>query len=415
MKTLPYTNNLTQEVISNTPVARVCMYKLGAARTDSRVMNDATALVKAGFAVTIVDVETDRSRPAEEDISGVHFKHIFMPSWSKPSRFKLWFLAKLAILLLRGIVQLSRTETDIYHAHVEKAFPACYVAARLRRKPFILDSPELSLSDPRLSRWHLLSKLAEMILSRLMSRSTAVISISPFQGQEMSQRYHASEVEIIRCIPPYQKINSKYDKIRQYLQLDQAARIALYQGNMQPNRGLHLLIRAARFLEPGIVIVLMGGAIEETRIQLENLIASEGVADRVKIIPPVPYNELLEWTASADIGLTVLPPDYSQSIRWCLPNKFFEYLMAGLPVLTSQLDAIVELIEAYDVGKVVPSLAPEDIAGTINSMLTDPAMLTHMHRNALEVAQREFYWEKESQKLIRLYQRILTNTSKKER
>ena len=411
MKLEIHTNNLVQDTVHASPVAKVCMYMLGTARSDPRVMKDAVALVNSGFVVTIVDVETEHQRPAEEDISGVHIKHIFMPSWAKPARFKPWFLVKLVVLLSRGIIQLLRTEADIYHAHVERSFPACYIAARLRKKPFISDSPELSLSDPRVKRWRLLSNLAARCLTYLMSHSTAVIATSPYHGQEMSKSYHASEITIIRNIPWYQ-VATKGNKLHQYLLLKQDIRIALYQGGLQPNRGLHALIHAAPFLEPNIVIVLMGGAVEETRRQLESLIASKGVADRVKIIPPVPYEELLSWTASADIGLTILPPDYSQSIRGCLPNKLFEYLMAGLPVLTSQLDSIAELVKTYDVGRVISSLAPEDIATAINTMLADPNALAHMHQNASKVARDEFYWEKESQKLVQLYHHILTGTSK---
>jgi glycosyltransferase involved in cell wall biosynthesis len=153
---------------------------------------------------------------------------------------------------------------------------------------------------------------------------------------------------------------------------------------------------------------MMGRAVESTRIQLEELIASKEVADRVKIIPAVPYAELLDWTASADIGLTIFQPGYTRSIRYCLPNKLFEYLMAGLPVLSSQLDAIAELLETYDVGQVLPSLEPSDVGALINAMLADPAALARMHSNALKAARQEFNWENEKQKLFELYEAILT-------
>jgi succinate dehydrogenase hydrophobic anchor subunit len=111
---------------------KVCMHFVS--RTDPRVMRDATALVEAGYIVTIVDVVSDRTKPAEEDIHGVHFKHIFMPSYFAPAHFKPWFLIKLVIVTIHGIIQLLKVQTDIYHAHVERAIPACYVAARLRNR-----------------------------------------------------------------------------------------------------------------------------------------------------------------------------------------------------------------------------------------------------------------------------------------
>jgi len=152
----------------------------------------------------------------------------------------------------------------------------------------------------------------------------------------------------------------------------------------------------------------MGKGFGETVAELEALAVKEGVADRVKIIPPVPYAELLEWTASADIGLAVFSPDYSLSVRWCLPNKLFEYLMAGLPVLATSLDAVADLLKSYDVGQVVPSFTPVDIAAAINAMLADHAALDRMRRNALKAVRGDLCWEKERQRLIRLYRDILS-------
>jgi len=157
----------------------------------------------------------------------------------------------------------------------------------------------------------------------------------------------------------------------------------------------------------------MGKNRATTQAQLEALIASEGVADRVKIIPPVPYAELLDWTSSADIGVNVASPDYSLNVRCFLPNKFFEYLMSGVPVLTSSLEAMVEVINMYDVGQVLPSLEPADIGEAINRMLADPAALVRMSSNGLEATKNEFNWEKEKLKLIDLYQGIFQGTPEK--
>jgi len=219
-------------------------------------------------------------------------------------------------------------------------------------------------------------------------------------------------VALIRNVPEYRTV-AKSDRLRQHLGLKPEVRIALYQGYLQPNRGLDRLIRAAAFLDPDIVIVIMGKNRKTTQAQLEALIASEGVAERVKILPPVPYAELLDWTASAGIGLNVASPGYSLNVRYFLPNKFFEYLMSGLPVLTSPLEAMVDVINTYDVGQVLPSLEPADIGKAINSMLADPAGLARKRSNALEAARKEFYWEKESARLIHLYQGIFQDAVEK--
>src|SRR5437868_841008 len=86
--------------------SKVCMHVQGIVRTDARVMREATALVEAGFEVTIIDVECERTHPREEEIQGVCVKHIIKPSWFVPTRFKPWFLFKAAQMLIYGTLLL---------------------------------------------------------------------------------------------------------------------------------------------------------------------------------------------------------------------------------------------------------------------------------------------------------------------
>ncbi len=408
MKILPKTDtSVVREITTTSPPAKkVCMHVLDVVRTDYRVLREATTLVEAGFEVIIVDIESDRVRPTEEDLGGVRVKHIIMPQWFISAHFKPWFLVKLAHVVILGSYHLLRTHADVYHAHDANALPACYIAARLRRKPLIFDAHELPLDEPGITRWRRLSALATRVLAGILRCCAGIIATSPPTAQEILKCYDVPEVTVVRNFPIYQGVQ-KSDKLRQYLGLGSQVRIALYQGYLQPDRGLDRLIEAAEFLEPNIIIVMMGKDKGTTKSRLEALIASKGMANRVKIIPPVPYAELLSWTASADIGLIILPMDFSLAVLMMLPNKLFEYLMAGLPVLASPTIAISDVIKPYGVGQIVTSLAPEDVGAAINAMLADSSALARMRRNALEAAHQEFYWEKESTQLIQLYHNIL--------
>jgi glycosyltransferase involved in cell wall biosynthesis len=386
---------------------KVCMHVLGPALTDRRVMREASALVEAGFEVSIVDVESEPTLPVKEEISGICINHIIMPSMSVSTRFKPWFLVKAIRLIFRGTLRLMRIPADIYHAHDGMALPACYFAARLRRKLLIFDAHELPFSYGSFIRWRRLRALSSYLLARMVPYCVGVITVSHSIAQEIRRHYNVREVSLIRNVPMHQAV-SKSDRLLEYLGLDPKIRIALYQGGIQSDRGLDKLVYAAAFLERDIMIVIMGEGPKEIRTQLEALIAKEMVGDRVKIIPPVPYEELLKWTASADIGLIVYSPDESLNTQMCLPNKLFEYLMAGLPILASPLDAVANIINTCDVGQIVHSLTPTNVAAAINAMLADHAALDRMHHNALNAAQ-EFCWENESQRLIRLYRDILAS------
>jgi O-antigen/teichoic acid export membrane protein/glycosyltransferase involved in cell wall biosynthesis len=389
--------------------ARICMHVLGTARTDVRVMREARTLARTGLTVSIIDVEQKRGVPREEVIDGVTVKHIVMPAWFLPTRFKPWFLIKAIQMLIRGALDLWRTPADLYHAHDFNALPACYLAARLRGKPLIFDAHELPLVDPNVTHWQLLCAMYVRLLRAIVPRCAGLITVSPPIASELAHRYGGPAPIVVRNIPPY-RASTQHDHLRQSLDLGPQIRIALYQGSLQDDRGLDMLIRAAKFLEPNIVIVLMGHGPRQPALQ--RLIAHEDVGSAVRIIPPVAYDELLNWTGSADIGLIVNPASYSRNVELCLPNKLFEYLMAGAPVLSSRLTAVEAIIADYGVGRIVDPLEPEPVAGAISALLADRDGLERMRRNAVIATQRDLKWEVEQERLIDLYYQILNTRPK---
>jgi glycosyltransferase involved in cell wall biosynthesis len=410
-----------QPELREIPIARVhvCMHVLGSFRNDVRAKRAALALHEAGLHISVLDIESEpadcrdalhRGHPVtHEDIDGIHVRHMPVHRSFTTTRFKRWALARAAWMFLRSAARLVRTPADAYHALDLPALPACYIAARVRRKPIIFDSYELPLStlakeEIRGSR-KLLQRIMAPLLKHMLPRCAAVIAVSPPIAREIARRYPRARVSVVRNILPYTPVK-RSNRLREHLGLPSSTRIALYQGYLQADRGLDRLVQAARYLEPDIGIVIMGKAKDQTQAQLEALIASEGVSNRVKILPPAPYDELLIWTSSADVGLLLYSPEYSLNVRMCLPNKLFEFLMAGLPVLSTRLVAVAEIIDTRQVGKIVNALEPEAIGKAINAILRDPDALAQMRKNALQAAREEFYWEKEQQNLLNLYENI---------
>jgi len=383
---------------------RVCMHVMGTGRTDVRVMREATALVEAGYDVTVVDFERDGRRPTQEDVQGVHFRHVVMPSRFVKSRIKQWFLVKLAIAVVRAALVMARTPADVYHAHEDNALPACYAAAVLHGKKLIFDAHELPLVQPNLTRWRTLCAIARRVLRGIMPRCAGVMTVSSPIIDEIQQRYGGKRAVLVRNIPPYiSPITS--DIVRERLGLGPEARVALYQGGLQENRSLEILVRTAKYLAPHEYIVMMGSG--PSQRMLENLIQQEGVGDRIKIMPSVPYAELLSWTASADVGLIVYDGAYSPNVKYCLPNKIFEYLMVGVPVFASQLDAVAEIINTYEVGAITPSIEGEVVARHLSALLNDDAARERMGKNGLAASQRELRWDIEQEQLLSLYREVV--------
>ena len=209
--------------------------------------------------------------------------------------------------IIIGTLQVLQADADIYHAHIEKAFPACYFAARLRHKPIIFDAPEITLSDRVLLRWRRVNAFVTFLFASVVPHCEGVITASPLFAEEIRKRYRAVNVTVILNVPRYQVVPPS-NRLRQYLGLGSEVRIALYQGAIQANRGLDVLVYAAPYLDTNTVIVMMGYGPEDTKEQLTTLIAQEGVGNRVKIIPAAPYTELLSWTALSRRRLNCTSP-----------------------------------------------------------------------------------------------------------
>jgi glycosyltransferase involved in cell wall biosynthesis len=354
--------------------------------------------------MTIIDIECRGQRPVQEEIRGCLVRHILLPADFASTRFKKFGLLRVASIFLRSTCRLLMTPAEVYHAHDVPALPACYIAAVLRGKPLLFDAHELPLAELRLTSPRLRT-LCTRLLRKMILRCAGVITVSPPIAREIRRQYHAFQVALVRNMLAYRPYTPS-NRLRQHLDLPPHIRIALYQGNIQADRHPALLVQAARLLDPQNVIVLMGKGIGSTVADLEALIAQEGVGERIKIIPPVPYEEMLSWTTSADVGLIIYAPDHSPNVRMCLPNKLFEYLMAGLPILATPLDAIAEVLTTYTVGHIVESLEPEKIAAALNDFLADEAALAAMRINALNAVRAELCWERECQHLVYLYHEI---------
>ena len=383
----------------------VCMYVRGVARLDPRVTRAASALLAAGFFVSVLDIESENTRPQIESIDGMCVKHMHKPEWLIPQPFPIRLLRSIEKFLY-SIFYLWGIPADIYHAHNDNALLPCFIVALLRRKPLIFEAHEMPLYTlEHANRW--LKQGITTMFKAIVRRCAGVIVVSPPIVQALQRDYHVSNIALVRNIPPYIVV-LKGNRLREYLELSPTTSIVLYQGNLQPDRCLDTLARATQFLRQDVVIVLMGKDVGATASTLERIAEQEGHRSQLKIVPPVPQNELFEWTASADVGIIISSPDYSMNTRVFLPNKLFEYMMAGLPILTSPLMAVKDILLTYDVGRVLTSLQPADIALEIHTMLTDVERLDRMSKNAIRASQQTLCWEKEKRSLLHLYYQILT-------
>jgi glycosyltransferase involved in cell wall biosynthesis len=175
--------------------------------------------------------------------------------------------------------------------------------------------------------------------------------------------------------------------------------VVLYQGGFAPHRGLPTLVRSAHELERGTIVLMGWGRLED---ELRALIAREDLADRVRIVAPVPPGDVVAYAAGAAIGVIPYEP-VGLNNTYTTPNKLFDYMAAGLPVAASRLPELIRFVEQGEIGLTFAPGDPTSLAGALNKILADPERYARMRKRA-QVAARRYTWERESRKLLALYE-----------
>jgi glycosyltransferase involved in cell wall biosynthesis len=275
------------------------------------------------------------------------------------------------------------------------------VAARLMGGiTVVYDSHEL-WADRNLRpepRWWLLA--CEFLFVRCAHRT---ITASPGYAEIMARRYRIPPPQVIRNIPADvpEEGSGAGDVTARPADPSPAdgEPVAVYVGALTSGRGLELSIRALARV-PGARLRLVGPSHDHYRAELGELARREGVADRVELAAAVPPERLLDAIRDASVGLVLIQP-VCLSYRMSLPNKLFEYVAAGVPVLGSDLPSIGRLIEEHQIGLVAQPDQVGDIAAKLSEMLQPRR--NDEFRLAVRAAADRLRWSSESRLLADTY------------
>jgi glycosyltransferase involved in cell wall biosynthesis len=172
----------------------------------------------------------------------------------------------------------------------------------------------------------------------------------------------------------------------------------LYHGIITPGRGLEATIASVALWPKDYALTIRGPGAADYLAVLQKLAIQHGVEKRVTFAPPVAMTDLVAAASTFDIGLFSMPGHSVQS-RFVLPNKFFEYVAAGLALCVSDLQEMQRLVVQYDMGALITGDSPSDIAQAIGKL--DRVALVRFKNNAAKAAQ-ELCWEREREKFLAL-------------
>jgi len=347
--------------------------------TDNRVNKIAHSLEANGYKVTVVG----RFLSTSIDLHERSYK---------TKRFKLLFNKGPLFYLnlnLRLFFYIAFSDFGFILANDLDTLPACFLAAKLKRKKIIFDSHELFSEVPELVNRHFVRKIWLALEKFLIPKIDLGFTVSASIAKYYENKYHV-HFEVLRNVGHF-RFDNEFAGVRKNLERT----TIVYQGALNIGRGIELAIRSMKYIDNAELWIIGIGDIEE---ELKLLVADLSLESKVIFTGRIALEDVWAYTFRADIGLS-LEEDMGLNYRYALPNKLFDYIQARLPVIVSDLPEMITIVDQYKIGKVLKERTPQRLAEVIIEMIKNE-LPTGNYNAKVGLAARELCWEREEDKLI---------------
>ncbi|WP_297100314.1 glycosyltransferase [uncultured Draconibacterium sp.] len=350
---------------------------------DNRVHKVCTSLEEMGFSVLLVGRKLKNSQP----IARSYQTHRLLLLFKKGACFYAEYNFRLFLFLLFR-------KADVLLSNDLDALTANYLASKIKRSTLVYDSHEYFTEVPELIDRPRVKRIWEWLEGKMLPNLKHCYTVCDSIAAVYKEKYGVP-FQVVRNIPT-SKNTAQFNK------KDNQRKIILYQGAVNIGRGLEQAIKAMHFIDDAQLVIAGDGDIKD---QLEELVHNEKLQEKVRFTGRLSIEELTKLTPTADLGLSI-EEDLGLNYRFALPNKLFDYIRSGVPVLISDLPEMKAIVEKYDIGAISNSHDPKDLAKTINEALNNPDKRKVWKTNLIQ-ASNELTWENEAEVLKGIFSEFL--------
>lgn len=275
-----------------------------------------------------------------------------------------------------------------------------YLVSKLKHLKLVYDSHEYFTGVPEIQDRPFVKWVWTTIEKSIFPRLIYVTTVSDSIAEEYARKYGIRPLTVRNCAESSGHIIG-YSHEELGICMDDL--LLILQGTgINTDRGGEELIDAMATTD-GISLLIVGSG--DVVPALKKKAADLKLNSKIKFIPAKPWNEMIRYTKSADAGLT-LDKDTNLNHSFSLPNKLFDYISAGIPVIAGNLPEISKIVEKYKCGIIVLAITTEEISNAIKRMKADRNYLEKLRQNAV-IASKDLTWERESEKVVGFYSSIL--------
>ena len=354
--------------------------------TDQRVLKECNTLHKMGYDVLVLGRKSINTFIIKDlPYKVIRFHNLFSGG---PLMYAL-FNAQLFFYLLFK-------KADVLWANDLDTLLPNYLISKIKKIKLIYDSHEyFTMSVYKISSRRIWERLEKFIFPQLKNVITVNNSI-----KNVYEKKYAVPVSVIRNVP-YRKFKSSEKTSPLFFD---NKKILIMQGiGLNENRGAEEAVLMIQYLPDDFNLYFIGrGTILR---KLKQMTKELNLDKKVTFIDVLPYDEMMEYTKQSYLGLIFERTDFNEEHLFSLPNKFFDYMKAGIPVLSSKAIEIKAIVDQYNVGDFIEDFNPKNIAEKIKEISINTEVYQLWKKNTATVA-NEICWENEELKLAEFMQRL---------
>lgn len=327
---------------------------------DQRVAKTCLTLEKNGWEVFLIGRMLPDSVPMKTE--RLHHR------MALPFHRGVGFYASLQVALFWKLLWMPYDA--IWANDLDTLLPATLMKL-IRRKPVVYDSHEFFTEAAGLTGRGFQRGVWLALEGWLLPRTRAVITVNDAIADAYHERYPKSlsgRPLVVRNMPVIQPKQERDDAIWTQYNIPCRRPIFILQGAfLDQDRGVREAVQALESISHGTLVVV--GAGSEFEWAQEQVESAQG---RLFCLPKLPFESLRKLTASADVGLS-LDRGVHGNYWMSLPNKLFDYIHAGVPVVASPMPEVKRVVEQWDIGAVITDHEPQSIAKAIDQVLQTSA------------------------------------------
>ncbi|MCK4630047.1 MAG: glycosyltransferase [Bacteroidales bacterium] len=355
---------------------------------DQRVNRVAGTLLQEGAEILVV------GRQLRNSMSCNHLPYPvkrFRMIYNKGPFLYAFFNIRLFLyLLFRKVNVLVANDLDTLLAN--------YLVSRIRKVTLIYDSHEYFTGVPEIQNRPFVRKVWQTIEKWIFPKLEHIYTVNQSIARIYEEKYNVN-VGIVRNVS--YKWNRSGNCSRNRLGLPADRFIVILQGSgINIDRGAEEAVLSMQYLDNTILMIIGDGDIVNN---LKQMVSEHGLQSKVMFMEKVPHNILMNFTCAADVGIT-LDKDTNLNYKYSLPNKLFDYIQAGVPVLASKIVEVENIIKSYNIGDIIDNHNPEHIASKLKNMFSDMDRMQLWKKN-LHIAGEELCWENEQGKIIEIFRK----------